>query len=101
MDEINVSKETCPNCGRQAIPMWKRIWHSTLNPMECRSCGKELYPEGINVYLMDIPMFLTFIVGYIIAYITKDAIVFFPIFYIGVIITTYLQHKKVPLRADN
>ena len=42
MDEINVSKVKCPNCGKQAIPMWKRIWHSPENPMECSKCGKEL-----------------------------------------------------------
>lgn len=100
-DEIIGSKGKCPNCGGHAIPMWKRIWHSPLNPMECSNCGKELYPVGKNVYLMDIPMFLAFIIGYIIAYLSKEAILFFPIFYIGVIITTYLQHKKVTLKIKN
>ncbi|WP_426349818.1 hypothetical protein ACPWSR_00945 [Alloiococcus sp. CFN-8] len=98
MEEINVSKVKCPNCGGQAIPMWKRIWHSPENPMECSKCSKELYPVGKNVYLMDIPMFLAFILGYAVALISKEAILFFPIFFIGVIITTYLQHKKVPLK---
>ncbi len=100
-DETIGSKVKCPNCGRHAIPIWKRIWHSPLNPMECSNCHKELYPVGINVYLMDIPMFLAFIIGYIIAYMSNEAILFFPVFYIGVIITTYLQHKMVPLKAES
>ena len=78
--------------------MWKRIWHSPENPMECSKCGKELYPVGRNFYLMDIPMLLAFILGYVVSLISKEAILFFPIFYIGVIITTYLQHKMVPLK---
>ena len=80
--------------------MWKRIWHNAENPLKCKHCGKELYPVGKNVYLMDIPMFVAFIIGYAAALISKALIYFFPIFYIGVMITAYLQHKKVPLKTE-
>ncbi len=94
-------KSICPYCDRQAVSPWKRMWISPQNSMNCKSCGAEVYPEEKASYLMDIPLFLFLVIGYVISLIFKKIIYFFPIFYLGVFISLYLQHRYVPLKAKN
>lgn len=90
-------KQTCPYCRKNTMSIWRRQWMSKYNPLPCKECGKDIYPMEKMSYLMDVPILISLVTAMLVSYFTKNLFIFIPIYYIGIIISLFLQYVYVPL----
>jgi hypothetical protein len=83
---------SCPSCGKTAMPVWKKTLIGTNTRIKCRSCGTE-----VSLAPLEILWALPLAAAIAISFATSDVTAKILLWMAGLVIGTVVKGALVPL----